>query len=75
MYAKVLIAELSKLVKICFREWEKIVIFNGMPGNMIIMLVYYRVFGPHGKLSKNKTVSLSFLRVTRGLALLNLFYY
>lgn len=75
MYAKVLIAELSKLVKICFREWEKIVIFNGMPGNMIIMLVYYRVFGPHEKLSKNKTVSLSFLRVTRGLALLNLFYY
>lgn len=38
---------------------------------MIIMLVYYRVFGPHEKLSKNKTVSLS-LRVTRGLALLNL---
>ena len=75
MYAKVLIAELSKLVKICFREWEKIVIFNRMPGNIIIMLVYYHVFGPHLRFSKNKLVSWTFIKCARGLVFLNVFYY
>lgn len=74
MYAtKVLIAELSKRIKICFREWEKIVIFNDVPGKPDHHAGLLPVFGPHAKLSKNKTVSLSFLRVTRGLALLEPF--
>lgn len=61
MYAKVLIAELSKLVKICFKERGKLSFSMGCRGRRRVCLLHC-LFAPQLRFPRDRTVSLTFLR-------------